>query len=202
MPLDDAYEKALEDLRSLSPFSAASRSGTEYDGSKFHVPFFNRSFLIYYPGGGVEEVGVEKPPSKWLQILLMHYLINAKGIPIADEWVAYRNLPGAHLFEGRFWQLALATLVRVFGNDIGSFREASLSLGGVPMTRTGDAAFRFRAFPRIPVACILHLGDEELPSSINILFDAVAYTYLATEDLSAVGIYLSDALRRYKSESS
>ena len=148
----------------------------------------------------MEEEGIEKPPSKLLQILLMHYLINAKGTPVAYEWIAYRNLPGGHLFEGRFWQLALVTLIKTFSNDVESFRKSCLALEGEPMNRTGDAAFRFLAFPRIPLAAILYLGEEDLPPSVNILFDATAHTYLPTEDLSSIGIYLSDALRRYKAQ--
>ena len=63
------------------------------------------------------------------------------------------------------------------------------------MSRSGDAAFRFLALPKIPMGCILYLGDEEVPASINMLFDAAAPHYLPTEDLSYLGIYLSQALR-------
>ena len=64
------------------------------------------------------------------------------------------------------------------------------------MDRTGDAAFWFMAFPRLRMGCILYAADEEMPPSVNILFDKAAGSYLATEDLSAVGGYLSSALIR------
>ena len=66
------------------------------------------------------------------------------------------------------------------------------------MSRTGDAAYYFLAFPRVPVACLLYLGDEEVSPSVSVLFDASAPHYLPTEDLSHVGMHLSQVLRSQK----
>jgi hypothetical protein len=195
---DVAWNQALEEVKGISPYVVASKSGTDYQEGRFQIPFFNRTFLIYHPEVRVEEKGATSPPEKWLQVLLLHYLLRAKGIPVADEWVAYRQLPGAYLFEGRFINMAINPLRQAFGNDVEAFKRAGLALGGTPMTRTGDAAFRFLALPKIPLACILYLGEEELPSSVNILFDATSYTYLPTEDLSLLGMYLALAMRSHK----
>ncbi len=198
MPLDDAFDKSIRELMVQSPFVVASRSGGSYNDGVFNLRFFNRTFLIHCPDVKVEEVDAKDEPPEWLQVLLLHYLVTATGKEVADKWIGYRNLPGAYLFESKFSQGVIDPLIHVFGKDIAGFRQAGLSLGGAPMTRTGDAAFRFLALPRIPMACILYLGDEEVPSSIGILYDAAAPFYLPTEDLFLVGNYLSTALRRYK----
>lgn len=200
MPIDDAFQKALKDMQGLSPYVTAAKSSADYSDGKFKVRFFNRTFLIHYPEVKVEEEGSEQPPERWLQVLLLHYLVTADGVPVSGMWVAYRHLPGTRLFERRFVQMVTTPLVRAFGNDIEGFRKASLSLGGKPMSRTGDAAFRFLALPKISMACILYLGDEEMSPSVNVLFDAAAPHYLPTEDLSLVGSYLSRQMQRYKSQ--
>ena len=41
-------------------------------------------------------------------------------------------------------------------------RRAARQLGGLPM-RLGDASFWFRAFPRLALAAVLWLGEEDLP---------------------------------------
>jgi len=199
MPLDDAFEKSIKELREQSPFVVASKSGASYDDGEFRLRFFNRNFLVSYPDIKVKEVDAKATPPEFLQVLLLHYLASASGKEVADRWIGYRNLPGAYLFESKFSQGAIDPLVRTFGKDIEGFRQAGLSLGGTPMTRTGDAAFRFMALPKIPMACILYLGDEEVPSSISILYDASAPYYLPTEDLFLLGNYLSTSLRRYRS---
>jgi hypothetical protein len=195
MNWDIAYRKAQQDLQGNSPYVIASKSGASFEEGKFIIPFFHRSFRVHYPEVRVEEAGSDTPPPRWLQILLMHYLINADGTPISGMWITYRHLPGAFLFEQRFTNSALQPLLKTWGNDAEGFRRAALAIGGTPMARSGDVAFRFLALPKIPMGCILYLGDEELPSSINMLFDAAAPHYLPTEDLSYLGLYLSAALR-------
>jgi len=196
--LDIAYKKAQEDMAGISPYVVASQSGASFEGGRFIIPFFHRSFSVHYPDVKVAEVGCDTPPPRWLEILLMHYLINADGTPISGMWVTYRYLPGARLFDQRFTNMAVQPLLDYFGNDADGFRQAGLSIEGRPMTRTGDAAFRFLALPKIPMGCILYLGDEEVSPSINILFDAAAPHYLPTEVLSLLGSYLSAALRGFK----
>lgn len=200
MPLDDALDKAKADLSQMAPYVVAARSGAQFRDGKFHLPFFNRLFLIGHPVVTVVEAGSQVKPSPWIQVLLLHYLVCASGVEVADQWVVYRNLPGGFLFDSRFREMAMAPLTRAFSNDIESFRRAGLALGGIPMSRLGDAAFRFLAYPRLPMACILYLGDEEVAGAVNILFDAAAPDYLPTEDLSYLGRYLSDALCRHRAQ--
>ena len=201
MGLDVAYQKARKDMARLSPLVAASMSGASFDKGRFTMPFFHRSFTVHLPEVKVAEVGSDTPPPRFLEILLMHYLVNADGTPVSGMWVTYRHLPGANLFEQRFTNMALRPLLDSFGNDAEGFRQAALSIGGRPMTRTGDAAFRFLALPKIPMGCILYLGDDEVSPSINILFDAVAPHYLPTEDLSYLGLHLSATLQGHKTSS-
>jgi len=185
-------------MAGLSPHIAASMSGASFDEGRFTVPFFHRSFTIHLPGAKVTEVGSETAPPRLLEILLMHYLVNADGTPVSGMWITYRHLPGANLFEQRFTDMALQPLLDSFGNDAEGFRQAGLAIGGTPMSRTGDAAFRFMALPKIPMGCILYLGDDEVPPSINILFDAAAPHYLPTEDLSYLGLHLRLALLSHR----
>jgi hypothetical protein len=198
MSLDDAYDNALREMARLSPNVAAATSGCRFDKGVFTVPFFHRSFSVHFPEIKVSEVGSDTPRPPWLDILLMHYLVNADGTPVSGMWIAYRNLPGAHLFEQRFNNMAIRPLLDTFGNDADGFSQAALAIGGEPMTRTGDAAFRFLALPKIPVGCILYLGDDEVSPSINVLFDAASPHYLPTEDLSYLGLSLVIELRGHK----
>jgi len=196
MPLDEAYNKALAEFSQITPYMTAAKSGCKFEQGMFRIPFFDRKFVIHFPLAPVEEPGQSTPPPKIIQLVLFHYLLTADGTQVADDWIGYRQLPSTGLFEQRFYSLALRPLVSVFGQDLEGFRRAALSLGGIPMSRTGDASFRFLALPNIPMACILYLGDEEIASSVNILFDASAPHYLPTEDITFLGSYLSSTLHQ------
>ncbi|MEE8470793.1 MAG: DUF3786 domain-containing protein [Dehalococcoidia bacterium] len=196
MAYDVALAKALEEMKGISPYAAASKSGTDYDGSRFRIPFFDQVLLVYYPEVRVIEEGNSGPAQEWLKIILLHYLLQANGAAVADEWIAYRQLPGGYIFERRFIQMTVNHLLRIFGDDIEAFKRAGVAIGGIPITRTGDAAFKFMALPRIPMACIFYLGEEGIPSSVNVLFDAAAHNYLPTEDLSLLGVALVGAMKK------
>ncbi|MDD5093914.1 MAG: DUF3786 domain-containing protein [Dehalococcoidia bacterium] len=197
MAYEIALNKALDDFAKLSPYVAAAKSGTDFDGKNFRIRFFNRAFLLSHPEGNIQEAANPAPFPQWLRLVMLHYLIHSDGTAVADEWITYRQLPGALFFERRFFTMAINPLTKSFGEDIEGFRLGALALGGEVITRTGDAGFRFLALPRIPIACILYLGDEEVQSSVAIFFDAAASAYLPTEDLSLLGSYLN-TLQRYK----
>ncbi len=196
--MEVAYEQALKDVAALNGPIAAAESGASYEDGKFTLKFYNRTFIVHHQDVRVEEDGSDQPVPMYIALLLMHYLIQACGIPIDGHWTTYRELPGATLFEKRFRQMAIQPLLNVYGHDAEGLKKAGESLGGLPMDRTGDAAYRFLALPRIPVSVILYLGEDEIPSTVNILFDAAASSYLPTEDLSYVGMYLAIALIKAK----
>lgn len=194
MTADVALEKAARDIASLTPFSAAAKAGCDFKEGKFQLKFFNRLFHIVHSAGTIDEPAGGPPLSRGLKLVLLHYIINATGAPASGEWITYRYLPGANFFETRFQSMGISPLQGRFGQDMAGFKYACQKLGGEAMSRTGDAAYRFMALPHIPMACILYLADEEMPASINLLFDASAPNYLPTEDLSYVGSYLAFAL--------
>lgn len=198
MTYEDALDKALADFEALSPYVAAAKSGTDFADGAFVVGFFNRVFRVSHPGGELQETGGEAPYPKWLRVMMLHYLCQADGTGVADHWIAYRQLPGAGFFEQRFMNMAINPLTRAFGNDLEGFKRGGLALGGEPISRTGDAGFRFLPLPKIPMACILYLGDEDVQPSVNVLFDAAAIAYLPTEDLSLLGSHLN-SMQRYSS---
>lgn len=189
-----ALKEALRRLSEADPQAIAWKSGAEYALGRFSLSFFNRRFQVAFPAGEVEEEGRRSPPI-WLHVTVLHYLLTADGTTPADRWTAFRELPGGNALLGNFELNTLAPLTAALGNDREAFRRAGLALDGYPMG-LGDASFRFLAFPRLPMGCILWEGEEGMPPAINMVFDAAAPHHLHTEDLAALAEYLSQALRR------
>ncbi len=198
-----ALDKAVADLQSLDPWVVALRSDTQHislteTSSQIGVRFWGADYVVRYPEISVEEAetGVEPPIA--VKILILHYLINADGTLLADSWIAFRELPDGRVYDAAFRRRANLRLAQVFGRDLDGFVAAAEALGGTRLTY-GDASFLFNIFPRLRLAAVLYLADEEFPASANVLFDAAASHYLPTEDLAVLGGMLAGRLIKSRS---
>ena len=195
MGLDNAYIKAVESMSRVDPRAAALAGGVEYREDRFIIPLFDRTYTVHFPSCETAQIGSCNHVPGVVEVILLHYLIHAEGAAVSGNWISYRQLPGAKLFEQRFINMVIHPMLDCFDNDVNSFREAAQALGGQVMKTSGDAAFRFNALPRLPIACIFNKGEGDIPSAASILFDDSASHYLPTEDLSILGGIMSSFMK-------
>ena len=216
----DADARARADWAAADAVACAARAGCELTPAGVLVPLLGASHLVTHPEGDVTASG--RPVHVAAAILLRHYLLTAGGAPPAGRWAAYRELPGGLFYAASFAARAEAPLARAFASPppgapapvsvaeapaapgsatsvpvavagLEAFRRAAASLGGEALA-LADAAFSFRALPRVPVAVLIWLGDEEMPGEAHVLFDAGAHGYLPSEDLAGLGGLLAGRL--------
>jgi len=112
------------------------------------------------------------------------YLASAKDIPLTGEWVSPRELPGGDLFFRGPHDLPVGGLVERFGSDREAYKAAAHRLGGRP-EQYADAAYSFRVFPRLPVAVLLWVEDDEFPARVSLLVDRTAHHHFPLDALLA-----------------
>ena len=210
-----AIEKAVADWAVADPVRCADLAGCATTAGGVLVPFFGQRHLVSHPAGRVESAEQGKPAHVSIAILLLHYLLTADAAPAADRWATFRELPGGLFYAQAFAAHAEAPLAAfvadtagagdgdtagagdgdALGHRISELRAAAGRLGGADLD-LADAAVRFQALPRVPVAVLLWKGDEEFPGQAGILFDASAHHYLPTEDLAGMGDWLAHQLVR------
>ena len=202
---EETYEAALRkaeaDFSHLDPVEAAARAGVLYaalssDAGQMQIAFFGAHYHVQWPSSATVRVHDQKEPDVATRLLLMHYLITADGSPMASKWIAFRNLPSGLGYDAAFQRRASIPLVQAFGapgHGQTSFEVSARMIGGERL-RFGDAAFCFRLLPRVWLAVVLYVADEEFPANANVLFDAAAGHYLATEDLAVLGGMLAGRL--------
>ncbi len=190
-----AYDRAREDWAAADPARCAALAGCTLTPAGVLVPYFGRPHLVTHPAGEAMVQVTGKPAHVTIAIVLIHYLLRADGAPPADRWLAFRELPDGMFYAQAFAGHAEALLAQRFGADLAGFRSAAQALGGAPLA-LADAAYRFAALPRLPLATLLWAGDDEFPGQARVLFDANAGHYLPTEDLSGIGDWLAHKLAR------
>lgn len=189
-----AYAEACRLLGLAKPGDVARRSRSAFDGHYFTVRYLGRDYRIAHPSGTVESEGLEAVPIVD-RILILHYLLNATGVPLSGREISFKEVPGGLIYLRPYEERVIRPLVRWFGADPSSLVVAAAGLGGVQGSR-GDACVTIPVFPMLPLTFILWRGDEELPPSGSVLYDSTASFYLPTEDLVVVALQTLLRLRQ------
>jgi len=188
-----ALEKAQQSFPNLDPLETAVRASVTYEQGVFQVPFFGLRHNVYWPDSTIRRTAGQEEADIATRILILHYLLTADGTPLADKWIAFRSLPGGLGYDAAFQGRANLRLARAFGSNRQGFEAAAQSLGGERLD-FGDASFSFRVLPRVWLAVVLYLADDEFPANANLLFDGAVSHYLPTEDLAVLGGMLAGRL--------
>ena len=183
-----AYQIAREELAEIRDLKEqCRRCDAQYLDSReaIIIEYLHKPHLLSIPDFKVSLDGsTEEVPLKD-KILILHYLIQAKGTPLTKKMIAYKELPeGANYFP-TFYQRAVRPLVQHFGNEPQRLLDAAKNLGGHEADH-GDVSITINAFTRVPVTLLLWRGDDEFPPEGNILFDSTISEYLSPEDINVL----------------
>lgn len=188
-----AIAKATEDLKSLDLNRVVSNSGGTVQGRELVLKVLNRTAAICLDDWSVRWVeGGEPEPD--MRVVLLHYLLGSDG-KLDHSWITFREVEGGSLYFSAYHQAALVPLVKAYERDPLALARNAEALGGRSIPR-GDLSYDFAVFPYLLVNVTVWKGDEEVPTSGNILFDASASRILRAEDLAHLAMDLVRALKR------
>jgi len=183
-------------LRGRDPADLANLSGAGCaiagEAARLQLHFWSHSYVVVWPGLTVQEEDGNPCPTP-IQAMLLQYLAQADGAPLENTWVSLSNLPNGAFYEQAFQGYSGNLIARTFRGDLESLRAAAMKLAGEPL-EMGDLAYRFWAFPRIPLALVYWSGGEEFPDSAQVLFDRSASHYHHLEMLAHLGAVLCERL--------
>ncbi len=185
-----AYKLAGEKLAQIDDIAEQCRkSGAAYResiGKKLiTLPYLSRSHLVTLPDTEISLVESQEKVPLREKLLILHYLITARGTPAANKQITFRELPAGNVYFPTFTQRTITPLMNHFGKEPERLLTISAKLGG-RKADYGDVGVTIYAFPRVPITIIFWRGDEELAPQGNILFDATVSDYLPTEDVTVL----------------
>jgi hypothetical protein len=193
-------EEMRKELAAEDPVVLAARTGTDFvrrsdNQGYFTLEYIGQTYHITFPGFQARDAHTGEECWAGLRFLFLHYFHKADGTPISDRWIAYREVPDGMFYFHAFQGYTGTRLVNAFGNDLGKFKGAASKAGGEAISH-GDGGFMFRPLPRVPLAVVYWLGDDEFPPNANVLFDASAGHYLSTDGLAVLGRELCSKIIR------
>jgi len=188
-PHQDAAEVAWVGLLKKDLVGLAADSGGNLrPGSKQIVlRLLDKDCVIDFEERTISYVRSDQGPVRGdLRILILHYLEGSGNAQLANKLVTFREFEGGAVYYSAFKARTIDFLARTFGQKTEVLKQIGDAIRAEPM-HMGDVSFKTYFFPKMPVVVVIWLGDEEVPTSANVLFDANAGKILPTEDISHVG---------------
>jgi hypothetical protein len=189
-----SYDIAREQLVKIADIERqCQKCGADYqrqDSSEIiTLSYLNRPCQITLPTvlAIFSDTGDEIPLRE--KLLILHYFINAKGIPLSHKVISFKELAGVKNYFRTFHKRAIQPLLNAFGTEPQKLVEAGKLFGG-QKADYGDAAVTIDAFDRVPITYVLWQSDEEFPPEGNVMYDSTVTDYLPNEDI----IVLSEIL--------
>ena len=184
-----AYKLACEELMriDLKAQCLNSDSRLETAGSKkiVSLEYLNKSYRITFPEISISIADSKEDVPLKDKIMMLHYLLQAKGTPPLGRLIAYKELPGGTNYFPTFFKRAIRPVLGEFASSPQLLADIARNLGG-SKTDYGDSAVTINAFKRVPITIVLWQGDEELPPEGNILFDGGICDYLSMDDINVL----------------
>jgi hypothetical protein len=193
MKYEAAYRKAIAELAGKDAHAVAENSGATLVRKGFALKFLGKQYLVTLPDGEVFREG-KKEENEEVRLLLLHYLVHAKGVPVSYKWKSYSQLPQTLGYARAFHKRVEQRLGEAFEPE--GFLKAGLKLGGRE-AGLGDASFILHVLPRLPVLFILWSGGKEFDTKVRVLFDESASSYLPGEDLAVIMQLVTEELLKY-----
>lgn len=160
-----------------------------FENNCFKVKFLGEEVLVDLQN---RKIIAKERLSITAEILILHYLINAKEIFPTEDYISFREFKNGDIYFNAFKQRAILPIAEAFSRFPEKFSIACKELKAEKtILRTGDLNCKIFVFPKIPIICIIWLGDEEVSSNANILFDATADKHLHIEDVAILGEFVS-----------
>jgi hypothetical protein len=186
-----------ERLRAIEPIRLVQRSGCTRDADgTLRLSLLWKEYRVRLSDLTIRRVDTEVEPSDFTQALLLTYLVTADGTTPSGRWIAYRDLPDGMFYAQAFHGYAEIRLVRELGaGGLEAFKRGAERLGG-ELIEVGNAGYSFQVLPRVRLAAVYWLGDEDFPSQASILFEDMAPHYMSTDGLAVLGSHLVSAIVR------
>lgn len=195
--MDSKYKSIIQDnlakvFQSESQ-DLALRLGADRVEAGYIFAAFGRSCLLTKDGVYLDGAIQEGP----VGVLISLYALTPSSEDIRlQPFVAFKDLPNSMPYQGAFSvnaEMILVPHVQALaeGRDLIMKR---FNGHDAPEKLRGDVSFVLYPLPKIALAYILYLADDEFPASVTCLFSANALSFMPLDGLADVAEYTSKSI--------
>lgn len=177
-----------ENLAQAEPSEVCRRTMAAYSRERkgYILPMLNQKYLILPVEQKIlclrGDVCEEEELRDYFYLMVLLYLLEAKGVETTSTWISEKELKGGTTFFRGPHALRVEELKTAFGKNPEAFGRAGNRLGGVELL-FGDKAFSLTVFPKVPLAYVLWKEDEEFPARVTVMFDSTIQNHFSLDGI-------------------
>lgn len=189
------YEYNKVKFKDYDPLIMSKNTGCPYsqENQEFTVTVMNTQYIVKYPSGDIYHSDYSQVIKLPIKTLILRYLINAVGVAPSNKLITYRDVPGGNVYYPNFYGRCIKRFEGTFKGKYNLFEKAALACNGIKVDN-GDIAYKIEFINNVFMTFILWKGDDEFPTTSQVLFDGNVSFYFSAEDLAFVGDICMSAL--------
>ncbi|MCX7857283.1 MAG: DUF3786 domain-containing protein [Deltaproteobacteria bacterium] len=181
-----AVRIAADKLKALDPNGVCERTGAQiFDNETIQIEYLNSPYYVNLRTGAILDKDNKDSLQLRDKIILLHYLVDAKGSPPSGKLITYAQIEGGKFYFPVFHKRTVEPMIKYFSDKPELLIEVSEPLGA-QKERYGDTSISLYPLPLVKMYIILWKGDEDIPANGNILFDKNVTDYLCAEDIAVL----------------
>ncbi|MDX9785912.1 MAG: DUF3786 domain-containing protein [Desulfobacterales bacterium] len=191
----------FQDLAALNSETVCRNALCEYDHEHrcFYLSVWGDRYAIYPYEKRIDRLGAhDKDAHEYINVFLLHYLLQAKQIEATNDWISEKDIPGGATFFRGPHKIPTHLISQQYGNNLKAFGERCQSLQGVPL-ELADMAYRFQITPRIRIAVLYWEGDETFLPEAKLLYDRSISKQFAPDVIFALACEICHKIGRMPS---
>ena len=173
------------------PAEMSARTGVLFTDGQFRFRVLNEDKTLSWPAA---DDACFKPKER---ILFMRYLLEGKAHRFTTEFVAYKEFPDGAIYDKPFTGRCIYRMLGSYGKDPGAFIRACEHWGGHRIKSSG-IQYEFEFMKDLFLRFILWEGDDEFPSSMQVLFSKNFPEAFSAEDRVVACEYLIGRMQAYR----
>ncbi|MDR3335084.1 MAG: DUF3786 domain-containing protein [Treponema sp.] len=185
------YEWVIKLLQDCDFDESSKRLGLkQVSQNNILINFLERTYIIAKDRIGLTEQKIDWTPKTEgydynLKSVLGYYLLSEANLEPGNDFCLLTHFSGGVFGNGSPWPDSLG---KVYGNDYKKFCRIAEKLGMVFETekRAGQYVWSYTLLPKIPIKIMYYEGDDEYPTTLQILYDKTAIQFYKFEPLAVL----------------
>ncbi|GMO31387.1 MAG: DUF3786 domain-containing protein [Termitinemataceae bacterium] len=178
----------------------AARCNLQFDecAKTFSLCLMGIDYSVSYPAFEMRDEKEELVCDSATKVLILRFLCEGRRQPSMGRQLSYREIPWGEVYFRNFEGRCIKKVERVFGSDVKKFCkifDVNKNLKAQKMEGK-ESGFRFEFLSGLFMSIIIWEGDDEFPSSAQILFDDNFPAAFSAEDIAVVGDVAIDRLKK------